>query len=474
MNENLSKIIYDAIGETYMKYGTYQTVVAVAKGISENNLNCFTNAGGKNARTRLINKLTEKGENSEPNTLNYTFFEGVMDCYIDSLARSYTSRQYAPRNNAERDILVAYNKYKDHPRCREILRHQVISKNQIDAMYFGNTEMMQNCMTNMIGSICEIYTYEKQFDTFKLQISNQKFHAANMEKVREEMITGLTHNKEGSLSIGNMSASTSIGKKRHNQEDAVLLKEHPQNPNFKILVVADGMGGGVSGEYVSNYTVEQISKWFENLPVVYYRDADRVELALQEKIQQISDVMAEKYRGNAGSTFVGGIVCETDTVISNVGDSRAYIYSDRTKDLTQVSEDESLVEALYKMGEIKTRDDMRFHKGSNGIFQYIGKLGRIDPKTKKIPNHSYDKLILVSDGVSDCLSDKDILTITARTPRNKLAQMLVQGALDKISYARPELSREDYHSKIDGGKDNTTAAVFDKKAKPRRGDEYDV
>ena len=474
MNENLSQIIYDAIGETHMKYGVYQTVSAVARGISENYLTCFTNGGGKNARARLINKLTESGQNFEPNTLNYTFFEGVIDCYLDSLIRSYSSHQYAPRNNAERDVLVAYNKFQNHPRCRDILRQQVVSKNQIDAMYLGNAEMMKNCMANMVGTVCEIYIYEKQFEASRMQISNQRLHAANVEKARKEMITGLTHNKEGSLSIGNMSASTSIGKKRHNQEDAVLVKEHPQNPNFKILVVADGMGGGDAGEVVSNYTVEQISKWFENLPVVYYRDANRVELALQEKIQQISDDMAGRYGGKAGSTFVGGIVCETETVISNVGDSRAYIYSDRTKDLTQVSEDESLVEALYKMGEIEKRDDMRFHKSSNGIFQHIGKLGRINPKTKRISNHSYDKLILVSDGVSDCLSDKDILTITARTPRNKLAQMLVQGALDKISYARPELSREDYYSRIDGGKDNTTAAVFDKKAKSRRGDEYDV
>lgn len=473
MNENLSQIIYDAIGETYTHYGFEQALGAVSRSVTANYFKGFTNQG-KNGRTRLANKLRESGENLEPNTLNYTLFESVIDCYVDALIKGSTSMQYAPKNNNENDILVAYNNFRGHPRCREILRQQVIAQNQLSPMYLGKVEMARNCMTEIVGTIAQIYTYEKQLQTPKMQKSNQRFHAGNMEKASREMISGLTHNKEGSLRIGNMSASTSIGKKRKNQEDALLLKQHPQNPEFKILVVADGMGGGDSGEVVSDYTVSELSKWFEGIPVSYYKDADSVAHSLQEKIQQISEAMYQKYGGRAGSTFVGGIICEKETVVSNIGDSRAYVYSNKTKDLTQISEDESLVEILYKTKEIKNRDDMRFHKDSNRILQHIGMSGELHSKTSIIPNEDYDKLILVSDGVSDCLSDKDILAITRKTPREQLAQMLVQSALDSISYARPELSRDEYYSQILGGKDNTTAAVLDKKSKSRRGDEYDI
>lgn len=241
MNENLIQIVYDVIGETYLHYDLNQVVSAVAGATTENYLKCFTNQG-KNGRTRLVNKLRESGETLEPNTLNYTFFEGVIDCYVDSLVRGNESRQYAPKNDSERDIIATYEKFKNHPRCNELMRQQVIAQKQISPMYFGNTQMMKNCMTDIVGTVAEIYTYERQLEASKMQVSNQRFHAGNMEKISKEMISGLTHYKEGSLSIGNMSASTSIGKKRKNQEDALLLKQHPQNPNFKILVVADGMG----------------------------------------------------------------------------------------------------------------------------------------------------------------------------------------------------------------------------------------
>ena len=473
MNESLSRIIYDVIGETYMHYDINQAISGVSKGILENHYKYFTNQG-KKGRTRLVNKLRESGENLEPNSLNYTFFEGVIDCYIDAIMTAYTANQYVPKNDIEKEMVETYNKFKGHPKIREILHQQVVATKQITPISFTNPELLKNNLADLVSTISEIYESEKQRQNPSLQISNQRFHAGNMEKLIQEMISGLTHNKEGSLRIGNMSASTSIGKKRKNQEDALLLKEHPQNPNFKILVVADGMGGADSGEVVSDYTVSELSKWFESLPIAYYKDADRVAHSLDEKIKDISDVMYQKYGGRAGSTFVGGIVCETETVISNVGDSRAYAYSDKTKELTQVSEDESLVEILYKTREIKNRDDMRFHKESNRILQHIGIPGQLKSKTCIIPNEDYDKLILVSDGVSDCLSDKDILAITKRTPREQLAQMLVQSALNNISYARPELSKSEYYSQILGGKDNTTAAVLDKKSKSRRGDEYDI
>lgn len=473
MNEELSKIIFDLIGETYMSYDVNQVIVAVSKCVTENHFKGFTNKN-KNTRTKVINKLKLMGEECTEGTLNYTFFEGVIDCYVDNLVSAYTLSEYVPKNNVERDVLVAYNRFKTHPRCKELLRQQVIVKKEIDSMYLGNAEVLKVCLADMLGIVMERYANQKQLEKPSLQMYNQKFHAANTEKVRGEMISGLTYAKEGSLEIGNMSANTSIGRKRKNQEDAVLIKEHPQNPNFKILVVADGVGGGDFGEIVSDYTISHISKWFENLPVVYYKNSNGVANALTEEIQNISSDMYQRFNGRGGSTFVGGVVCENETVISNIGDSRAYMYSAKNKELKQVSQDDSMVEVLYKTGEISRREDMRFHIQSHRILQSIGDASKVIPRIKIVSNKSYDKLILVSDGVSDCLSDKTIWAITQRTPREQLAQKLVESALNVISYARPELSREFYNAQITGGKDNTTVAVLDKKEKSRRGDEYDV
>lgn len=477
MNEELNQIIFDLIGETNERYGIYQALAATSRGIVGGDFNCFTNQG-KEARNRIFKKMDEMCLPYGNGTVNYTFFNGVIDCYIDTVVKSYNLNKFEAKNEKERNLIEVYDYYKEHPCCKDILRQQVIVSNRIDAIALNNLNVMQNCIGGIVSTIAAEYDIEKKLENSRFQVTNQRFHAGNMEKVQEQLneaiISGLTHAKEGVVNIDNMSASTSIGKKRKNQEDALLIKQHPQNPDFKILVVADGMGGGDSGEVVSNYTVEQLSEWFENLPVAYYKDPDRVAYALNGKLQEISNDMYQKFYGRAGSTFVGGIVCEKETVVANIGDSRAYCYSERGNILTQVSTDDSFVEKLYKIGEIEDRDDMRFHKDSNKILQCIGGADDVKPIMGIVANRSYDKLILLSDGVTDCLSDKDIWTITSRTSRENLAQMLVQSALENTSYARPGLSMETYYSKIDGGKDNTTAVVLDKKSKSKRGEEYDI
>ena len=61
------------------------------------------------------------------------------------------------------------------------------------------------------------------------------------------MISGLTEKTEGNINLGdNLYATTDIGKRRENQEDAILLIKDKENPKFKMIAVADGMGGIVN------------------------------------------------------------------------------------------------------------------------------------------------------------------------------------------------------------------------------------
>ena len=45
----------------------------------------------------------------------------------------------------------------------------------------------------------------------------------------------------------------------------MLLIRDKNNPDFKMMVVADGMGGHKSGEIASNEIVERLKDWFLNL-----------------------------------------------------------------------------------------------------------------------------------------------------------------------------------------------------------------
>ena len=255
---------------------------------------------------------------------------------------------------------------------------------------------------------------------------------------------------------GTLYATQDVGKRRNNQEDSVLILTHPDNEQFKILVVADGVGGGYGGEKASNYVVAELSKWFMSLPAdAYYMD-ENIEKYLTKEIMRISDDITSKYSGRAGSTLVGAIVTEKRTIIANVGDSRAYTIQNGR--LSLVTEDDSLVyEQLkdQKMGKkIKDSDldDLRFNPTNNIITSSLG-FGPLDHVSiTTIPNDSYDKLLLFSDGVTDLLSQEEIRVIANSTPRDEITRALVDRALSRgIKKGSMEIS---------AGKDNATAAMY--------------
>ena len=51
-----------------------------------------------------------------------------------------------------------------------------------------------------------------------------------------------------------------IGLARNNNEDSVITIIHPENPNLKLLAVADGVGGRNSGEIASNFAIHTLEK----------------------------------------------------------------------------------------------------------------------------------------------------------------------------------------------------------------------
>jgi len=262
---------------------------------------------------------------------------------------------------------------------------------------------------------------------------------------------------EGDAHVGNMYASTRIGKVRENQEDAVLIMQHPEIDDFKMMVVADGMGGRGNGEIASSIIVKEMKKWFEELNVNYYSNPDVIEKGWGYIIKDISKMVYQETKGG-GSTLVAAITCKDKTVIANVGDSRAYKFENQR--LEQITEDDSPVYHLWKKGKIKEKDDMRFHKRSNIIERYMG-MDDIVPLITGIERSI--PVILCSDGVTDCLSDDQISATILDTDVKELARALVNKALSTESKARKGLRTGfwgAYCNLIPAGKDNATVAVL--------------
>ena len=109
---------------------------------------------------------------------------------------------------------------------------------------------------------------------------------------------------------------------------------------------------------------------------------------------------------------------------------------------------------------------MRFHYESNKVTQCLGMdetYKKMVPNIYFIDNSDYDTLILVSDGVTDCLSDDQIMIITTKTSREEIAKALVKSALENDSYRNTKNQEKEFVRTIYAGKDNTTAAVYAKK-----------
>lgn len=274
-------------------------------------------------------------------------------------------------------------------------------------------------------------------------------------------------------------AVTDMGNKRKNQEDSVLILYHPQNPKYKMLVVADGMGGSKNGQLASMEIVRQMTEWFEHLPVEYMKESNKEALCKiwAEKLTDISDDIARKHPGSM-STFVGAVVGESSTTIASAGDSRAYVlgndnelyqmtvddnieYQDWYRKWAEAEKKEGIITDSMRISKSDSKDDLRFHKDANVVTNGLGLGRRPQVKFSRVKNDRYKTLMLFSDGVTDCLSDKQIMAITKNTKSRDVAAALVNEAIFKDSN-KPELAEYANHvTHIPAGKDNTTAAVYD-------------
>ena len=289
-------------------------------------------------------------------------------------------------------------------------------------------------------------------------------YSESLAELNSKMITGLTYEVEGDIELdGVCYATTAIGRVRLNQEDGVLLIKDENLPDFKMLAVADGMGGAKGGELASHIIIDSLKEWFKNLSQeekqCYYTGVANLQESLQEELNEISEVIFSQLKGLGGTTIVCAVVGENDTLIANVGDSRAYIVKEgRLKETTQ---EDSIVQEKFNSGKIPSKEAMRFHEESSLITQAVGvKMENIHFRC--IKNDEYDMILLFSDGVTDCLSEEDIAVICRKTDKADLAKRIVKKSIEHDSVVPEELyiDYNSYNMYIPGGKDNTTAAIY--------------
>lgn len=210
-------------------------------------------------------------------------------------------------------------------------------------------------------------------------------------------------------------AKTDIGKRYPHNEDFYVLpngrdtSESSSNKNMDtkknghLFVLCDGMGGGNAGEVAS----QMASRWLFN---DYYETPKETFPKLVKKVSDKLYKLSLKYKQykGMGTTLVTALFKGNRVDMYNVGDSRGYLF--REGKLEQLTEDQSEVWNLYKMGQIEKKDIIS-HPRNNIITQALGLDESFDEANvnhvqAKIQNG--DLFLLCSDGLTDMVTESDI------------------------------------------------------------------
>lgn len=204
-------------------------------------------------------------------------------------------------------------------------------------------------------------------------------------------------------------AVSDVGLKRQNNQDYMFASTEK---DFPLFVIADGMGGHNAGEVASSMAVKTIlDKFRGNLEKL--KNEKTIKLLIKEAIQEANDNIYlksfEKPEFNGmGTTITLAYVYDTKIFIGHVGDSRAYVVKNR--ELSQITEDHSLVNELVKNGSITPAEAIN-HPQKNMITRAVGTSYKINLDLYILNYEDKDKLVLCSDGLTNMVDDNTILEV---------------------------------------------------------------
>ena len=230
-------------------------------------------------------------------------------------------------------------------------------------------------------------------------------------------------------------SATDVGKVRKVNQDLPLEAAN-------LFAVADGMGGHVGGEVAARVAIDALLSTFTREPTTNgllsaFSEANR-------SVWQESQDQSELH--GMGTTLtamalVGGADGRDMIALANVGDSRAYVFSEGR--ITQVTADHSLAEERMRQGEM-TEEEAAVHPQRHILTRALGVSPDVEADMWELKLRAGDRIVLCSDGLSNELSLEELGQVLAAEPDpSDAAHRLVEAA------------------NAHGGADNITVVVVD-------------
>lgn len=241
-------------------------------------------------------------------------------------------------------------------------------------------------------------------------------------------------------------ALTDPGLVRHQNQDAYGVETVDGRT---VSVVCDGMGGPKNGDIASKIAVEA------------FLTAVRTHLRTDMTAEQIREMASyavsvanmdiraavEEHPAYAGmgTTLVSAVSYGEGVVVSNVGDSRAYLIrggGDPGEAISRITRDHSLVERLVERGAI-TEAEARNYPGRNLITRALGPDAEALSDSYQVQLLPGDYLLLCTDGLITTATD------------DEMAREVLEGGDDNTC-----LDRLLEIAKGQGAPDNVTAVLL--------------
>lgn len=212
-------------------------------------------------------------------------------------------------------------------------------------------------------------------------------------------------------------AKSDIGTKREENQDSYGISEI--QGEYLLAAVCDGMGGMAGGKIAAKTAVKTYLERFgffyserkAQSDVIKAFDIKRIfSNAVYAANQAVCDRSTEEGLSGMGTTLTSAMIYGSTLYTANVGDSRTYLI--HKDEITQLTRDDSYVQELLDKGIID-ENEARTHPRKNLITKALGACVELEPEYNCALLEQGDVVLLCSDGLTNALTDREILEIVA-------------------------------------------------------------
>lgn len=214
--------------------------------------------------------------------------------------------------------------------------------------------------------------------------------------------------------------------KRINNQDFIYPYIENENPNDRLFIVCDGVGGSNKGEAASALACNSIQTYFQT-----FLELDKeFDAAFIEKAVRYTEIRFDEYiQENESAKGMATTLCllyiaPEGIFVTHAGDSR--IYQFREGRIIFKTEDHSLVNSMLRSGQINVEDALN-HPQKNVIYRALQ--GADKPVEVDIAHltdiQADDSFLLCTDGVLETFNDEQLSQLFSESlsPEERLTRI---------------------------------------------------